>query len=204
MAFLENLLKESRPDVAVDHYGREIAADNPSETSPATSSVMRPGPPHPYDQGWGAQPRPTAVDASGGEDILSDEVALLCLGAAGREPQYFGPSSALSFSRIASSVMGLARRGGTTSSRPSGVNGQSGARQRPQSDASLKTRLAKAFPSPDKMALLSQAYFENIHVQYPFLHRPTVQSMERQCRNAQARDELSEADDAYLFFMLMV
>lgn len=40
-------------------------------------------------------------------DMLSNEVAILCLSAADREPQFFGSSSAVFFSRIASASIKL-------------------------------------------------------------------------------------------------
>lgn len=199
VAYLENVLKETRPEVATDHLGNEFPPPD-FETSPISPQTNR-GRPE-AGNAWTGNRQPPA-DAPGA-DTLSDEVALLCLGAAGREPQYFGPSSALSFSRIASSVMGLPRHNRATSSQPSHSNGQSGTRKQTRTDSESETRLLKAFPSIEKMALLSQAYFENIHPQYPFLHRPTVQNMEQECRDVHMRGELAQLDEGNLFFLLMV
>jgi hypothetical protein len=139
----------------------------------------------------------TGTDAPAAE-ALSNEVALLCLSAAGREPQYFGPSSALSFSMIASSVMGLPRQAAIrTSDRDTGggVRGD----LRTMSRTRSKTRLMSEFPSASKVAQLSQAYFKSTHPQYPFLHRQTIQAMENKCLEANLK-----GDDMSLFFVLMV
>jgi hypothetical protein len=69
VAYLESLLQQSRPEVALDHLS---AAGVPQ------SAVEQVSP------GW------EACDEN--IDDLSSDVALLCLSAAGREPHYFGPS----------------------------------------------------------------------------------------------------------------
>lgn len=182
LAYLENLLKEARPEVAYDHLqSQELVGGQPVEARSDARST---------------EPEAPAAD------VLSNEVALLCLSAAGREPQYFGPSSALSFSRIASSVMGLPRHGTNGS-----VRGQAGEVRdelRTISRTRSKTRLMSEFPSASKVALLSQAYFKNIQPQYPFLHRQTIQAMEKKCLEANLKGELDQVDDMSLFFVLMV
>lgn len=198
VAYLESILKETRPDLALDH----MTTENPEaefEASPITSGGTRV---RESGNSWAGN---RAGDGQApGADVLSDEVALLCLGAAGREPQYFGPSSALSFSRIAGSVMGLPRGNRATSSQPSNLNGQSGSQKQYRPDSGFGHRLVQEFPSPEKMAQLSQAYFGNIHLQYPFLHRPTIRGMEKECREAQLRGELTQVEDVALFLLLMV
>uniref|UniRef100_A0A0B7KIT9 Zn(2)-C6 fungal-type domain-containing protein n=1 Tax=Bionectria ochroleuca TaxID=29856 RepID=A0A0B7KIT9_BIOOC len=84
VAYLESLLQQVRPDVAVDHYPY-APSDNPPP--PATTTA-------------GQHHRAGSQEPEQEVDGLSSDVALLCLSAAGREPHYFGPSSALSFSRI--------------------------------------------------------------------------------------------------------
>ncbi|CAG9951451.1 unnamed protein product [Clonostachys rosea f. rosea IK726] len=87
VAYLESLLQQVRPDVAVDHYPY-APSDNPPP--PATTTA-------------GQHHRAGSQEPEQEVDGLSSDVALLCLSAAGREPHYFGPSSALSFSRIVTS-----------------------------------------------------------------------------------------------------
>jgi len=69
VAYLESLLQQSRPEVALDHLG---AAGVPQSALEQVS------------------PSREADDEN--IDDLSSDVALLCLSAAGREPHYFGPS----------------------------------------------------------------------------------------------------------------
>ncbi|EEA19007.1 conserved hypothetical protein [Talaromyces marneffei ATCC 18224] len=126
-------------------------------------------------------------------DLLSNEVALLCLGAAGREPQYFGPSSAVHFSRIVGSTLRLPRRGGTGSHYSNASD-----------SATRRTARYLGFPDTATMAKLSEAYFSNIHPQYPFLHQPTFRAMEQECLEASLRNNINAASESSLFFVLMV
>lgn len=192
VAYLEGLLQETRPEVAIDHFaglprqpqqadGAVLDSVGAENAAPGTSITGHP-----------QQPIHGSDDADE-SDLLSNEVALLCLGAAGREPQYFGPSSAVHFSRIVSSTLRLPRRGGaggTTSSH--------------YSNTSHVTGRYQEFPGPGVIAKLSKAYFSNIHPQYPFLHQPTFRLMEQQCLEASLRNDLSAAPGPSLFFVLMV
>jgi hypothetical protein len=197
VAYLESLLQESRPDVALDHLN---GTDESSEF--LTSTVMqdhRASAPHAQRGGIdflafdGASPT-NNVDEENIDD-LSSEVALLCLSAAGREPHYFGPSCAVSFSRIVSATMGLPkRRGGSRDS----MTGHE--RHHPNGQPPVSTR----FPSASLAAALSQAYFKNIHPQYPFLHQPTFRDWEETCLRAYGSGNLESAGDIPLFFVLMV
>lgn len=91
------------------------------------------------------------------ENYLSNEVAFSCLGAAGREPQYFGPSFAVYFLGVISSILRLPRRGkaGSQYSNTSYL----GARR--------VTACYQGFPNAAMSAKLSGVYFTNIHPQYP-------------------------------------
>jgi hypothetical protein len=70
VAYLESLLQQSRPEVALDHLGggRRLPPSALEQVSPSREA-----------------------DDDNIDDLSSD-VALLCLSAAGREPHYFGPS----------------------------------------------------------------------------------------------------------------
>jgi hypothetical protein len=135
----------------------------------------------------------------GGEDEsiddLSTEVALLCLSAAGREPHYFGPSCAVSFSRIVSATMGLPKRAGSS---------QHSAPMPEDHSPEVHRTVSISFPSPHLAATLSQAYFKNIHPQYPFLHKATFKAWEDLCMRANLAGDLDSVDDLPLFFVLMV
>ncbi|EOD47741.1 putative fungal specific transcription factor protein [Neofusicoccum parvum UCRNP2] len=52
--------------------------------------------------------------------------------------------------------------------------------------------------------MLSRAYFDNIHPQYPFLHRDTFQSWETEVMDAKDAGDLGIASHLTLFFVLMV
>lgn len=175
VAYLESLLQQTRPEVALDHLEdgqRQLSQDQISPGRDADNENI---------------------------DDLSTDVALLCLSAAGREPHYFGPSCAVSFSRIVSATMGLHRRGGTSQ--------HSGSAAWPESDIQepeVQRTVSASFPSRNLAATLSQAYFKNIHPQYPFLHKPTFQAWEEACTRANQSGNMETAGDLPLFFVLMV
>ncbi len=123
-------------------------------------------------------------------------MALLALSASGREPHYFGPSSALSFSRVASSALKTHKRQ------------HHGSQPSVYSDAENPSipQLTRPvlFPSPTVGHALSAAYFNHVHPQYPFLHRPTFESWEEECLQAQQAGQVVHVKDIPLFFVLMV
>jgi hypothetical protein len=214
VAYLEGLLQESRPEVAIDHFagldrsrqrkqteegvldsnGAANVAPGAATTATATATATT----SQLQQISGGTPNSDISDVRSTEphesDLLSNEVALLCLGAAGREPQYFGPSSAVHFSRIVSSTLRLPRRGGT------------GSHYSNTSDSATRRITARyqGFPDTAMMAKLSEAYFSNIHPQYPFLHQPTFRVMEQECLEASLRNNINAASESSLFFVLMV
>jgi hypothetical protein len=211
VAWLEGLLQEARPEVAIDHFaglGRpqlpkqaDGAVSGAANVAPgaATTATATTSQPHRVS---GGTPNSDIDDVRSTEphesDILSNEVALLCLGAAGREPQYFGPSSAVHFSRIVSSTLRLPRRGGS--------GGATSSHYSNASDSATRHATARyqGFPDTGMMAKLSEAYFSNIHPQYPFLHQPTFRAMEQECLEASLRNNLNAASESSLFFVLMV
>jgi hypothetical protein len=136
----------------------------------------------------------SSVGDNNGADLTSD-VALLALSAAGREPHYFGPSSALSFSRVASSALRIYN--GYSASQQ-GAYGAT--RDSPTPSASLTV----PFPSPVVGRSLSAAYFNHVHPQYPFLHRPTFEAWEQTCLQTQQADDTECVDVIPLFFVFMV
>lgn len=209
VAYLEGLLQESRPEVAIDHFPgsrdgeasvesgperRDIAATQMQTSTPnsvvtPTSNFRNPG--------------PDATDADDRSQDLPSEVALLCVSAAGREPQFFGASSAVSFSRIVSATMGV----GNSGSRPG--NSQRNARfARPTAGTALDAervnrRAPVRLPTTDMRSSLLEAYFKNIHPQYPFLHRPTFDKWEHDCWRAASEGTLHLLPDMAVFSALM-
>ncbi|KAJ3950099.1 uncharacterized protein N0V96_001237 [Colletotrichum fioriniae] len=224
VAYLEGLLQQARPEVALDHFGannegggRDRGREVDQHAS-ATAASHNGGPTQPMsimhmpsalapnlqahhssfeDVDFSRALRAPSVDADDHHvDTLSSEVALLCLSAAGREPHYFGPSSAVSFSRIVSATMGLASTGGSSQHSHAGR----GKDINPEVVREVPLRL----PSPTLRANLSEAYFNNIHPQYPFLHKPTFQIWEETCLKASLDGDLSSVNGSTLFFVLMV
>ena len=100
---------------------------------------------------------------------------MLCLRSAGGEPHYFGTSSAYSFTKLFSATLRAVRAQGpglTLSGVP---------------DAAVHSRPTPTpAPLPDAAAtrVLSAAYFEQVHSQFPFLHRPTYYKWEEEVLRA--------------------
>ncbi|CDM36875.1 transcriptional regulator family: Fungal Specific TF [Penicillium roqueforti] len=210
VVYLEALLRESRPDIPLNgdnqHELRDIESNTPfvpttSAQAPEapTSSQLQDSP--------GAYTSPSYMqeasssssipkEHAGQVDHLSSEVALLCLNAAGGEPHYFGPSSAVLFSRIISATMGL--KSEKSSSSPRTFEGSE------RSHPNARPDRVPGLPSPSVAANLSRAYFDNIHPQYPFLHRPTFCKWELDvCKSSQSVHNPA-AGEVPLFFVLMV
>ncbi|KAF5983587.1 transcription activator acu-15 [Fusarium coicis] len=139
--------------------------------------------------------RDASTEAEDARDQLSTDVALLCLTTASKEPHYFGPSSAVSFSRIISTAIDLPKR-----SQASTVRFEHGG----FIDWDCPQAFPVSFPSPPLGTALSQAYFGNIHAQYPFLHEPTFRFWEEQCFKADLSGNLAAAGDMAQFFVWMV
>lgn len=207
VAYLEELLRQNRPDVATDHFtGSEGMGDFHSpglgsaatmhnattlvQTGNASNALTHASPSHSADFS-----RLVSHETQGDGSDLASEVALLALGAAGREPQYFGPSSALSFARVAGAAFSLQKR-----HEDSQLSGETDAGSfQPQQ---MKRRLD--LPLPHEARNLSGAFFNNIHPQYPILHRPTFVRWEEQCMQANQLGNLETAPRTALFFVLMV
>ncbi|KAF5538063.1 transcription activator acu-15 [Fusarium phyllophilum] len=190
VAYLEGLLQQTRPDVALDHL---LGLEKDSSNFPPLAATPFVGPPESEPVGNGQQD--VSTEAEDARDQLSTDVALLCLTTAGKEPHYFGPSSAVSFSRIISTAIDLPKR-----SQASTVRFEHGGFL----DWSCPQVFPVSFPSPPLGTALSQAYFGNIHAQYPFLHEPTFRFWEEQCFKADLSGNLSAAGDMAQFFVWMV
>lgn len=204
IAHLETLLQQTRPDVALDHFSffesetpqrPEAEPRDDSQSQHRPNELPLPLGTHEQQQRVG---RASRIDNEAGlePDQLSSEVALLCISATGREPHYFGPSSAVSFSRIASYTMGFHRD--KEGPQPS----DDGHSNEDLSRATYATQ--EHFPSEQTGRKLSQAYLDNIHKQYPFLHRPTFLTWQEDCFNASRNGDVTHAGDVALYFVLMV
>ncbi|KAL2069801.1 hypothetical protein VTL71DRAFT_14480 [Oculimacula yallundae] len=109
----------------------------------------------------------SSVPASAGvipPERLAHEIGLVSV-TAGQDLRYIGPSSGYSFTKLLFASIG--RRSATQ--RQSGVN---------RAPSALAGETFRVNPAPLPASLenavqLSQAYWDNIHCQYPFLHQPT-------------------------------
>lgn len=202
VAYLESLLQQTRPEVALDHLGGQEGANNNHDAGFQQQEARSDHRALHIPSGTSEYPTfdqisPGVVKDAEDEHIddLSTEVALLCLSAAGREPHYFGPSCAVSFSRIVSTTMGLPKRTGSS---------QHSSTWPEVHDPEVQRTVSVSFPSRTLAATLSQAYFKNIHPQYPFLHKPTFIAWEDSCTRANLAGDVITAGDLPLFFVLMV
>ena len=122
---------------------------------------------------------------------LASEVGMLSLNAAGAEPHYLGSSSAFAFSRIISSSLQKLVPEKTTAA-----------------FGGLDDQISHLTPCPlpdyNTGVMLSNAYFRNIHPQYPFLHEPSFRMLETKIMRPSLGIESSEFDPVSLFFVNMV
>ena len=187
VAFLERTLKQYHPDLADDHLVEpdlsQLKGNLPSSPIQTPQSVDM----H-QQHSW------LAEDQYDKLDDLASQVGLLSLNAAGAEPHYLGSSSTFAFSRVINSSLRqvvLKKPGNTTS-------------------AELKEDFSSNLPAPcllpeNETALrLSNAYFQNIHPHYPFLHEPTFRAWEGTVMNQSAGFDTLISDPAPLFFLNMV
>ncbi|KAF6836421.1 subtilisin-like protease [Colletotrichum plurivorum] len=136
------------------------------------------------DQGGTASSR---EDNDAPVDLVS-KAGVLSLQASGSEPHYFGPSSMFSFSRVIHSCVRQVVNDKSAGEFDLGLGELSNSAVSP-------CRL----PSYEVGLVLSNAYFENVHLQYPFLHEPTFRTWEK---NAAGLD-CACATPTELFFVNM-
>lgn len=106
-------------------------------------------------------------DENDGTTDLISKAGVLSLHASGAEPHYFGPSSMFSFSRVIHACVRQAVQDKSDSEFDPGLD---------ETDAS--SLVPCRLPSYEVGVALSNAYFENVHLQYPFLHEPTFRQWE--------------------------
>ncbi|KAJ5164842.1 transcriptional regulator family: Fungal Specific TF [Penicillium coprophilum] len=208
VVYLEARLQESLPDISLrENDQHELTSIEPIppfvpvtsvQTSEALASTQLRDSQGAYTNSSHTHGASLSIlkDDAGKVDHLSSEVALLCLNAAGGEPHYFGPSSAVSFSRIISATMGLKSEQSLSSPRH--------LEDLEEIPSDIRPDRTPRLPPPSVSANLSRAYFDNIHPQYPFLHRPTFCEWEQNVREASQSVQKSAAIEAPLFFTLMV
>ncbi|KAL5341016.1 fungal-specific transcription factor domain-containing protein [Aspergillus crustosus] len=204
VAYLESLLQQVRPDVALDHMATGLADESYALALSPTNGSNDIGASYEVTTGAAGMDRVRRASSVHPDDhqvdVLSSEVALLCLSATGRDPHYFGASSAVSFSRIVSATMGLPATNSVGSgSQHSVISGtEAGPLPSARPDGALR------LPSLSVAKKLTKAYFDNIHPQYPILHRPTFDTWEAEFRTRSQSGSLADVPNIPLFFVLMV
>lgn len=134
---------------------------------------------------------PNHKEDEDGVSDLASKVGVLTLNAAGAEPHYLGSSSAFAFSRIVNSSLRQVVPGNPTAG--------FGLTEEPSSMLS-----PCLLPDYDSCLTLSNAYFQNLHPQYPFLHEPTFRCWERGLIGPSEATETPNFDPIPSFFVNMV
>ncbi|OBT65299.1 hypothetical protein VE03_04680 [Pseudogymnoascus sp. 23342-1-I1] len=139
--------------------------------------------------------QPTDVKPKEEDDTVSDlafKVGMLGLHyAAGAEPHYLGSSSTFAFSRIIHSSL----RQGALDNPPTTFG---------LSEGPIDLLSPCPLPNYEAGIVLSNAYFQNIHHQYPFLHEPTFRHWEMKLIGAPEAVDRFRFDPVPSFFVNMV
>lgn len=172
VAFLEQTLRQYQPEFDLETLQRsKVNTTISDEIVDTASSPLVDGPRDapPLRDGIGEH----INDGQVIED--SSSLELLCLRSAGADPHYFGASSAHSFTKMFSASLRAVRKQGPGLTM-SGVM-----------DQTFKSR-PSAIPAPlpnrAVVNLLTSAYFEQVHPQFPFLHRQTYLEWEEEVLTA--------------------
>lgn len=160
IAFLEGTLREIRPEIDIDRLTSLTALDCTLEKSASNKQASS-------ERRNTSPAKDDAESGNNGDDSTSSDLSglgLLYLRSAGGEPHYFGSSSAIAFSRMFSASLRAVRNQGPGLTM-SGIT-DSSVLQRP-----IPTPVP--LPDPTLTSMLCNAYFDQVHPQFPFLHRPT-------------------------------
>ncbi|RDL31801.1 Uncharacterized protein BP5553_09203 [Venustampulla echinocandica] len=178
VAALENLLQQLRYHASA------------SPTGPTAETLLLQSEPGRDSAGQTASDK-----AKEDDDQISDltaKVGMLDLKySAAAEPHYLGSSSTFAFSRIINSALRQ-----PVSRGPAFTAGSS------LVDNLMPLTYPCSLPDYDTGIMLSNAYFENIHPQYPFLHEPTFRLWEMEVR--EPPQDLEYFDPVPTFFVNMV
>ncbi|CZR58163.1 uncharacterized protein PAC_08054 [Phialocephala subalpina] len=168
--WLESMLTQNCPDIDLEKGPRiirdgTIQDGNPADTA-ETALDPRGGGTHPdlaenIDPAITNESQQTTDDSQ--PDRLAHEIGLVSV-TGGQDPRYIGPSSGYTFGRLITASIGLRNANHRQKSL--------------QSNTMISTTAFQVAPSPlptgiENALQLSAAYWDNIHCQYPFLHRPT-------------------------------
>lgn len=128
--------------------------------------------------------------AAGDLHDLASQVGTLSLNAAGAEPQYLGPSSTFAFARLIRPII--------TRVHPVTSANVSDAEHDPHNST------ISPLPDPQTARILSNAYFDNVHTQYPFLYESQFRGWESTFVLFEPSWSGVEFDPVALFFLNMV
>lgn len=192
VAVLESLLKSHLPSVAYDHLQDDyLTQESCSSAQQQTPRPEQMGMDRLANNSVGVLPE-EIPDRHDGYDELSSRVGLLTLNAAGAEPHYLGVSSTFAFARLINSSL-----------RQSLLS--EGLDKATVSQDTIDFSIASCkLPRQDIAIQLSNAYFQNIHIQYPFLQETNIRSWEGRYLQEFAPCSITESDGIPLFFLNMV
>ena len=186
--WLESIIRTNCPDIDLaqgpgvlndsgesDVVGeREIAAvDLPSASQSEVqvqgdnSVPLHPDPPTAGQNVYASSEMPTG--SSSQQTGLAHEIGLVS-SSAGTDPKYIGPSSGYFFAKLVLACARKEKRSSPPEELQKTVNSRS---SRLFPEGSLSIPPASLPESMDYTIEISDAYFETIHLQYPFLHQPS-------------------------------
>ncbi|XXH00784.1 hypothetical protein Hte_007135 [Hypoxylon texense] len=186
VAFLEGALRKLHPNLDVDNLTSRAI-----ESIAATDSAVTRWEEDVSDMTGRSAGSPAFPHGAYRDDVSN--LDLLCLRAAGGDPHYFGTSSDFSLTKLFSATLrGVQAQGpGLT-----------------MGGVSNSTILSRPLPTPKQLperavlVRLTTAYFEQVHPQFPLLHRPTYLEWEEDVLRAREKGELP--NPTYLFFVYAV
>lgn len=194
VALLESLLRRYRPDLANDHLIRSDHLQQEYQSGPVAPAYP---PDHPHRAQSSISMEHEIGNGDKGEDgidELASKAGLLSLNAAGAEPYYLGSSSTFAFSRLINSSL---RRVVPEDHKTSKAFVQ------PENEQDFLPAPC-LLPDYAIAVKLSDAYFQNIHTQYPFLHEPTFRFWESALLSGLTGIEPILSNPVALFFLNMV
>ncbi|KAF7541951.1 hypothetical protein G7054_g357 [Neopestalotiopsis clavispora] len=189
IAALEESLRQARSEVAQDCLAHtdlpDFAVELPAANSPRPQSIIPSG-----DQS-------ETTEALSDDTIINElasKVGMLEMNVAGGEPHYLGSSSAFAFSRAIGSTLLL------QGLQPIPERGDqlSASHSHPEDHFDF---LPCLLPDYDDGQVLSNAYFRNIHPQYPFLNKSTFKAWEAEILHP---DQFSSQNPVASYFIYMV
>ncbi|EXJ82089.1 hypothetical protein A1O1_08158 [Capronia coronata CBS 617.96] len=198
VAFLERTIRDSRPDVDLDLLQNGSATWNGNVRQEDGNAVVAAASEVSGDYALQTSPsQGTASNASPSEAVTTDQATddsssleLLCLRSAGAEPHFFGASSGYSFTKMFSASLRSVRE------QAPGLT---------LSGIVEKTCVKRTTPTPAPLPnrpivnMLTTAYFEQVHPQFPFLHRPTYEKWEEEV--LAASESGKTPNPTYAFFV---